>query len=65
MIIGSFATDKPGAPAEIPYGGFVNAGLSTRKLSTGELVNEVGLEDGSTYVHNNLFPVVAQAPRVS
>lgn len=65
VIIGSFATDKPNAPAEIPYGGFTNAGLSTKKQSTGELVSDVGLESGTTYVHNNIFPVISTAPNVS
>lgn len=65
VIIASFATDKPDGPLEIPYGGAVNAGLNTIKESTGELTKDVGLESGSVYIHNNMFPVLATAPKVS
>lgn len=65
VIIASFATDKPDGPLEIPYGGAVNAGLSTIKESSGQLTKDVGLESGSMYIHNNMFPVLATAPKVS
>lgn len=65
VIVASFATDKPDGPLEIPYGGAVNAGLNTIKESTGQLTKDIGLESGSMYIHNNMFPVLATAPKVS
>lgn len=67
QIYAKFPEQNKEPPVEIPYGPAVDANAHTTDTSTGEPISQTGNQFvvGHTYVHNGIFPVISQAPKVS
>jgi hypothetical protein len=59
--------EKDGEPTvEIPYGPSALVNKDTFRVSTGQSISKNGnqLTPGELYLHNSIFPVIPQAPKV-